>query len=983
MTSKADSHITKLRANRIVRTVEALENAPGSTGGVKQSREQVRRTMNNEITDIFPGTSEMARVMREHDWNATPLGPADQWPDALKIPLRMLLTTRFEMWLGWGPELCFFYNDAYIPTLGIKHPVMLGRPFQEVWSEVYDEVVDQVEHVRAGESTWNKALLLLLERSGFPEETYHSFSYSPLHHADGTVGGLLCVVSEETARVIGERRLETLRQLGLSLAGVLDQSAVCAAVAQTFAANQRDFPFVSLRLTEGLANEDPAFEQAFSILPDQFSETGEIVKLPSEVTWPTGEWDRQPEQAVAIAIPGVVDGPQIGKLLLALNPYRGSDADILNIARLIAGQIGGALANIAALQAERRRADRVWSVSRDLMVIVDADGVFRSVSPAWTRILGHSVEDVVGRPFSDFMHPDDIAASNVALAEALTAQELNNYENRFRATDGTYHRIQWHTTLEEGFVYAYGRDVTERRLVEEKLSDSEEQFRHLVQGVIDYAIYMLDLEGHVSSWNEGARRIKGYEPDEIIGEHFSRFYTDEDRERGEPFRALETARSEGRFLAEGWRVRKNGERFRASVVIDAIRDDEGRPIGFAKITRDITEREQTQHELEVAREALFQSQKMEAIGQLTGGVAHDFNNLLMAVLSSLDLLRKRLPDDPMSQRLLNNAVEGAQRGVTLTQRMLAFARRQELQVDRVDLPQLLSNMNDLVQRSIGPEWPISTNFPLKLPAVQADANQLEMALLNLIVNARDATPSGGPIQISATCETIKSGAALDLSTGSYIRLVVRDRGSGMDADTLRRATEPFFTTKGVGKGTGLGLPMVHGMTQQIGGKFELLSKVGDGTSAVLWLPIADEPAIDEKMSEPVIDPPQVRRLIILAVDDDALVLMNTMALLEDLGHEVIDADSAATALEVFQSRGDIDLLLTDQAMPNMTGVELITALDEVRQGVPAIIASGYGEGVEIPGRSVVRLSKPFNQLKLAEAIAEVIKAERRQLDPQK
>lgn len=928
--------------------------------------------MSEGLAGIFPGTSEMARIMREHGWEESPLGDPGQWPDALKIPLRMLLTTRFEMWLGWGPDLRFFYNDAYIPTLGIKHPTMLGRPFKEVWSEVYDEVADQVERVRAGEATWNKALRLLLERSGFPEETYHSFSYSPLHDADGGVGGLLCVVSEETARVIGERRLETMRQLGLALAGATDHQMVRGAVHAAFATNRYDFPFIALRLAGDAGDDTAIFERVAPSLPDRLSEAGEIVALPPDMEWPSGEWDRPPERTIAIAIPGVGGGVETGALILALNPYRADDTDILDVARLIAAQIGGALASVAALQAERRRGDRMWSVSRDLMVAVDAEGVFRSVSPSWTRILGHSVDAVVGRPFSDFMHPDDIAPSREALANALSARELTNYENRFQATDGSYHRIEWHTTLEDGLVYAYGRDVTERRLVEDKLSDSEEQFRHLVQGVTDYAIYMVDLEGRVSSWNEGARRIKGYEPGEIIGQHFSRFYTEEDRRAGEPLRALETARREGRFIAEGWRVRKNGERFRASVVIDAIRDDAGRPIGFAKITRDITEREQTQRELELAREALFQSQKMDAIGQLTGGVAHDFNNLLMAVLSSLDLLRKRLSDDdPLAERLLNNAVEGAQRGATLTQRMLAFARRQELQVDRVDLPQLLAGMNDLVQRSIGPEWPISTGFPLKLPAVRADANQLEMALLNLIVNARDAMPSGGPILISATQETAAVGGAR-LSDGDYVKLVVKDSGTGMDAETLRRATEPFFTTKGVGKGTGLGLPMVHGLVQQIGGTFELESAVGEGTRAVLWLPVAEDAPVTA--TDPVAEaaPRRMDRLSILAVDDDALVLINTAALLEDLGHEVIEADSAAEALKAFRERDDIDLVVTDQAMPNMTGVDLIAAIDDIRPGMPVIIASGYGEGVETPGRDTVRLSKPFNQVRLAEAIAQAI-----------
>ncbi len=258
-------------------------------------------------------------------------------------------------------------------------------------------------------------------------------------------------------------------------------------------------------------------------------------------------------------------------------------------------------------------------------------------------------------------------------------------------------------------------------------------------------------------------------------------------------------------------MRKNGELFRASVVIDAIRDDHGRPIGFAKITRDITEREQAQRELEAAREALFQSQKMEAIGQLTGGVAHDFNNLLMAVLSSLDLLQKRLPSDPLSQRLLDNAIEGAKRGATLTQRMLAFARRQDLHLDQVDVANLLAGMSDLVQRSIGPEWPISTQFPLKLPAVRADANQLEMALLNLIVNARDATPGGGPITISADRQHVDKGIRVGSGEGRIHPPVWSGtKAAGWTPRPCGVRRSRSSRPRALARSTGLGLPMVHG-----------------------------------------------------------------------------------------------------------------------------------------------------------------------------
>jgi PAS domain S-box-containing protein len=274
------------------------------------------------------------------------------------------------------------------------------------------------------------------------------------------------------------------------------------------------------------------------------------------------------------------------------------------------------------------------------------------------------------------------------------------------------------------------------------LRASEERFRLLLQSVSDYAIFMLDPDGRIANWNTGAERIKGYTANEIIGSHLSRFYTQEDLEAGVPATALETAAREGRFEAEGWRVRKDGSRFWANVVIHAIRSEQGQLVGYAKITRDITERKQAQEALDQAREALAQAQKMEAIGQLTGGVAHDFNNLLMAVLGSLELMGKRLPDDPRLRRLLDNAVQGAQRGAALTQRMLAFARRQELKPEVVDLPDLVRGMTDLLQRSIGPRVRIETRFPLGLPRVMVDAHQCELALLNLTVNARDAMPEG-------------------------------------------------------------------------------------------------------------------------------------------------------------------------------------------------------------------------------------------------
>jgi PAS domain S-box-containing protein len=476
----------------------------------------------------------------------------------------------------------------------------------------------------------------------------------------------------------------------------------------------------------------------------------------------------------------------------------------------------------------------------------------------------------------------------------------------------------------------------------------------------------------------GAQRIKGYLPDEIIGRHFSTFYTEADRKAGEPQRALDTATREGRFEKEGRRVRKDGTHFWAHVIIDPIRDDSGEIIGYAKITRDITERRDAQEKLNRTRELLLQSQKMEAIGQLTGGIAHDFNNLLMAVLGSLELLRKRLPDDPKILALLDNAVHGAERGTGLTQRMLAFARNQELKQEAIGIPELVRGMTDLLQRSLGPSVTIETRFPLALNPVQTDAHQLEMALLNLVVNARDAMPDGGEIVVAARQETIAEDHRTGLKPGLYTCLIVSDTGVGMDEETLHRAMEPFFTTKGPGKGTGLGLSMVHGFVEQSGGRFILRSRPNEGTTAELWLPAAKAPAQSVKAShsKPAQEMKMLRSLTVLAVDDDPLVLLNTVAMLEDLGHTPFEACSGKDALDILRREAGVDLVITDQAMPHMTGTQLAKAVKQEWPNMPVLLTTGYAEIAPQDDIGLPKLSKPFLQDALAAAIARINPAPR-------
>jgi PAS domain S-box-containing protein len=637
----------------------------------------------------------------------------------------------------------------------------------------------------------------------------------------------------------------------------------------------------------------------------------------------------------------------------------------------------------ASLSEDGRYRLLVEAITDYAIYMLDPDGVVTSWNAGAQRFKGYEASDILGQHFSRFYTEEDRQAGLPDRALEVAARESKFESEGWRVRkDGS--RFWAHVVIDpirttSGEIVGFAkitRDLTERKLAEEVLRRSEEQFRRLVQGVADYAIFMLDTEGRVATWNSGARRIKGYDPDEIIGEHFSRFYTEEDRKAGEPQRGLDIAARDGRFEKEGWRVRKDGTHFLANVVIDAIRDDDGALVGFAKITRDVTEQRAAQRAIAEARESLFQAQKLEAMGQLTGGIAHDFNNLLMAVLGSLEPLRKRLPDDPKIRSLLDNAVEGARRGVSLTKRLLAFARRQELKLEPIDVPTLVRGMTDLLKRSLGPSIVIETRFHLGLPRVQADANQLEAALLNLAVNARDAMPEGGFITIAAQEENVAPGHDTNLTPGRYVRLSVSDTGEGMDEATLARATEPFFTTKGVGKGTGLGLPMVHGLTEQSGGRLILKSRKGAGTTVELWLPLSVEDlepsAHDDPQPAAQRSQRSTRPLIVLAVDDDILVLMGTTAMLEDLGHTVIEAVSGRQAVDILRREQTVDLVITDQAMPQMTGIQLVGAIRVEWPDLPIILATGYAELPPGTVPDIPKLTKPFQEHDLAEIIADVI-----------
>jgi signal transduction histidine kinase len=393
---------------------------------------------------------------------------------------------------------------------------------------------------------------------------------------------------------------------------------------------------------------------------------------------------------------------------------------------------------------------------------------------------------------------------------------------------------------------------------------------------------------------------------------------------------------------------------------------------FYAVGRDVTAEREAAAELEAAQEALRQSQKMEAMGQLTGGVAHDFNNLLTPIVGALDLLQRKGLGGEREQRLITGAAQSAERAKTLVQRLLAFARRQPLQAIPVDIAKLVRGMGDLVASTTGPQIRVVVEAPEGIPAALADPNQIEMALLNLSVNARDAMPEGGTLRISAGVEHVRSVHRAQLRPGTYIRLSVADTGSGMDEATLARAVEPFFSTKGIGKGTGLGLSMVHGLASQLGGALTIHSQPGLGTNVELWLPRSEAAAEpDERLCE--VSAPATGAGRALLVDDEDLVRMSTAEMLIDLGYAVVEAASAEEAMRLVEGGERFDLLVTDHLMPGMTGTDLARATRSARPDVPVLLVSGYAEREGIDP-DMPRLTKPFRKDELAASLAQLSSA---------
>jgi PAS domain S-box-containing protein len=617
-------------------------------------------------------------------------------------------------------------------------------------------------------------------------------------------------------------------------------------------------------------------------------------------------------------------------------------------------------------ESERRFRLLVEGVIDYAIYMLDPNGIISNWNAGAKRIKGYDADEVVGQHFQMFYSPEDREAGLPARC-LETARENGKFEAegwRVRKDGSKFlASVVIDALYEENELVGFAkitRDITERNKAADALRESERHFRLLVNGVTDYALYMLDPTGVVTNWNPGAQRIKGYLPNEIIGQHFSRFYSSADQAAGRPARALRLALESGRYEEEGWRVRKDGTFFWASVVIDPIRDDENRLIGFAKITRDITERREAQQEMEKLQLRLAQSQKLDALGQLTGGVAHDFNNLLMVITGSLNALKKMVGDDPKALRAVQAIDTASQRGAALTSQLLSFARRQSVNPQTIDVGDSIFSVRDVLDTGLGSAIELQIEADNGIWPITVDRAEFETALVNLVINARDAMPQGGNVTVQAKNVFVDDG----VTKGDFVAVKVRDTGTGIPDDVLAKIFDPFFTTKPIGKGTGLGLSQVHGFVHQAGGTIAVDSELGKGTSFTVCLPRSTA-----ALTRP---PEQLSHRgtgTVLLVEDNPDVANASTGLLEELGYAVRWASDVDSALSEIAANG-VDLVLSDIVMPGkMDGLALARTLKQKHPGLPILLATGYSEAARNAAAEFPILRKPYQIHELNEALS--------------
>ena len=1069
-------------------------------------------------TNRFPaGGGEAGALIRAIDWSGSPLGAPETWPQSLRSVVDLLLASKFPMFVAWGPDLGFLYNDPYAEILGAKHPAAMGRPFQEIWAEIWPDISPLIDSALAGEATFRENLPLVMNRRGFDEPTWFTFSYSPVTDESGRIAGMFCACTETTGEIVAESALRASEKRFRDFADhapvmmwVTDPSGHCnylnrgwyeftgqtRAQAEGFGwldaihpddraeaervfveANERQAPF---RLEYRLRRADGVFRWAIDAAAPRFDPDGDYLGYVGSVI----DIDERRSMEAALRASETryrtlfesiesgfcvvevdlerADG-RIDYRVIEANPafYRQTGFPETILGRWlreaapeleeewyeIYGRVArtreaerfeqgskhlGRWFDVFAFPTEgepgrrvgilfhdismRRNAELALKQSEERLRLatdnseiglwdVDVTGDRMVWPPRVKAMFGISADmPVTMRDFYEGLHPEDRERTAAAFAAAVNPDIRALYDVEYRTVGKEDGIVRWIAAKGRAMfdennlcvrVIGTAVDISARKAIEEELRELNETLeQRVVEAVTERMREHEKLNAAEAARREADALYRAYfqnspealfviavgpDGDFVVEEtnpaHEAGLGLSQDAVRDRRIEELLPAEAAAKVLESYRKVVESGTilQYREIFTLDGdpqhwdtslvpVRGPDGRIARLIGSSRNVTRQV-------IAEEALRDSQKMEAMGQLTGGVAHDFNNLLTPIIGSLDMLQRKGLGGDREQRLIAGAMQSAERAKTLVQRLLAFARRQPLQSIAVDVTRLVKGMGDLVRSTTGPQIKVIVEAAEGLPAARADPNQLEMALLNLAVNARDAMSEGGTLRISADAQAIGAEHPTGLAPGRYVRLSVADTGEGMDEATLARAVEPFFSTKGIGKGTGLGLSMVHGLASQLGGALALHSRPGLGTNVELWLPQSEsEPEAAESGSDAPAVP--AGHGTALLVDDEELVRLSTADMLSDLGYRVIEAASAEEAIRMIGQGERFDLLVTDHLMPGMNGTDLARMVRGERPDLPVLLVSGYAESEGISA-DLPRLVKPFRKDELAASLLQL------------
>lgn len=929
----------------------------------------------------------MGSLMRAHDWTTSPIGHPDTWPQALRSAVSLMLPNKQIMFVAWGPELAFLYNDAYRPVFGKKHPSALGRPFREIWSEVWDEVAPLVDTALGGEATWSEDLHLVLERNGYPEDCWFTFSYSPARDESGKIAGLFCAAAETTQRVLADRRLaaenERQRRLFEHVPG-----------------------FVAI-----LRGPDHVFEyvnDAYDRVAGKRGFVGQTVRTAFPELEGTGMFEAL-DRAFATGAPYVArDVP------LNFQRTPGAEADALVLSFTFQptvderGEVTGIFLQgqdvtrehqaLAAVLAERdRQLMLLQQMPGFAAVLAGPDHIFEYVNDAYVdmagprNFIGRSAREVFpeleGQGFFEMLDAVQATGAPISL-KAAPIRFAGKARDRF--VDFVYQPVR-NAAGEVTGIFVGGYDITERirgdkaRVAIEARVDAlnEDIERSIIERADDRSLVwklspdllgVLRADGHFETTNPAWKTTLGWNESEIISMSIFEMLHPEDVERTrEAFNAILAGNTVVNF-ENRYRCKDGGYRTLCWVAVPE-RDK------IYCIGRDITGEKVAAEKLSVAEAALRQSQKMEAVGQLTGGIAHDFNNMLTGVIGGLDIVRRRMRDGRHDDvdRFIDLAYQSAERAATLTMRLLAFSRRQSLESKILDVNALASGLVDLLQRTLGESTSLTLALQPDLWPIEADAGQMENCLLNLAINARDAMPDGGALTIetiNVTLDAADRDLGPGMPPGDYVRISVCDEGIGMSQAVMDRAFDPFFTTKAIGQGTGLGLSMIYGFVKQSNGHVAIASVLGEGTRIKLWLPRALGDVAQDDLSIVAVAARPHAGTTVMIVEDEPSVRLVIGEVLTELGYDFVEAANGDAALPILRSGQRIDLLVSDVGLPGMNGRQLAEMARAIRPGLKVLFLTGYAEGAVVRGgfldEGMDMVAKPFSVDVLAEKIPSMV-----------